>query len=350
MDATLFELAKRVNLHSFLARINGKDGYAGSAGWVRFDTCPNCGHGKSSDERMVAREGWKCHSCGKQGDVIDAAAFYWKVSKSEAAKMLVSDYAVVSSTPAASTPVVIPEEELARKRLLGKIIARIADTLHSSTLDKKCVEYLVDQRGIPLYVVQEAHHRGLLVTLPGSPFEAGKWLCRVIGEEALRKSGLWKEGKKMPGICYKPIVFISARRTSAEFRMADVPKADEIKSIRYGDSDWWIWRGKAGHENRCAVVEGCIDLLSMAAMDYKGTIFGLPGCNSWVNWSPEKLDQLAETVQVCLDNDASVKNPGQRYAAMLVDRLREMDRVVQHRVPPPGKDINDLWRERFVQH
>lgn len=352
---SVFSLAKQIDLVQFIEWAGNCQLKKASRG-LRGDWCPACGRSrKTGDARLWINNGWSCHSCGEKGDVIDAARFYFSLGSNKlgAARKLVEEFGsgqLVSTTPVYRPSEPSAEEDQVARQMLAEVIHVMVEDLGSIELDPVVVNYLHETRKISLATIYEAQRRGLMVSLPSNPVEATKYLKRRFAMDTLIGSGLWStyddgSPKKMPAIAFRPIVFISEEKKSAEFRLAAPPKGEEPKSIRYGRGDWWKWQGSF---EKSLIVEGCIDLLSAVDLGAKSTIYGIPGCNSWKSWSDDKFASLSCDVQIILDNDASAKNPGQKWAQLLLERLSSTGRSVANWVPPVGCDLNDVLRRKVL--
>jgi hypothetical protein len=200
--------------------------------------------------------------------------------------------------------------------------------------DDGMLTYL-NARGISTALATEAIRRRIMVTLPTNPNTAKELLYDLVGEATLIKAGMLRADAKAPAIAFRPLVFIAKGGKAAEFRLSRPAKADEVKSLRYGDVTPWAWQG--ADSNRVMITEGCVDLLSAIQMGIRRSIIGLPGC---VNWQPEWFRKLkGRNVLVALDNDAS----GKVATAKLVPVLEAVGAEVGVYPLPPG--INDLNEE-----
>lgn len=345
----LFEKAKMaVSLVSFFETELSAKAVTTNAS-LRFDVCPSCGTSHAGSLKVSVRgDQWRCHKCGTGGSVVDAAGYAWEMSAVDAAKKLAGD---PDRYPVARVPqqdkAVQKADEIAREEALSAVFALLLNAIPANADDPVCLNYLVQERGIPEEVVREAQRRKIIGFLPSDPTKAIRFLIDSVGEELLKASGLWKEGAKMPGICYRPIVAFLPGGYSAEFRLSRKPRDDaERKSLRYGATRFpWFWKGQ---EQRVMVVEGVIDLLSAVALGFNGHVIGVTGCNQW---KPEWFQELREKrdvrmFYVALDNDDSEMNPGQVWASKMSDEMKRLNLPNQIRKPPKGCDINDILRNK----
>lgn len=339
-----FLAAKAVDLIGFVRNESGQEGRS-HGNWLRFNWCPNCGNARSSESNKmtVGFQGyWSCYRCGESGDVIDAARMLWGISKSDAATRLLENYGSAFSV---SSPVVVPSPQPAvENEALVHILKHLHDLAPERALDPKVLRYLTFNRALPMALVHKARDRGMIFSLPSDPAEAIRFLLDHFSKDHLIASGLWGKDKKLPGIVYKPLVFLASKGSSAEFRIVHSPKANERKAIRYGVMNApWSWPGPG---TGVLVVEGAINMLSCAALGYSGTILGLPGCSSWKN----RMDWFEpyDKYSIALDNDVGSDNPGQTWASKLVEALSEVGKKVRHHPMPAGQDPNDLLVARFA--
>ena len=336
---------KEVDLASFVRQqVGGVDPKKIGASY-RWATCPipSCGSG-SKDSRRFSVKGdcARCFVCGFQGGVVDLAAEIWGCDALEAAKRLLMADRPPVKVVSLATESDVPEEE--QHEALHQVLTILRK--HICVPRPAGLTYLAGMRGLPHEVIEEALKRGIVGMLPCNPVEATKFLVDRVGKELLEKSGLWKPGKRMPGIAYKPLVFFMPDLRSAEFRMLKEPKPDESKSIRYGPLLYpWFWKGKTPG---IMVVEGVIDMLSAVALGYRGSVVAVPGCNNWrAEWF-EKLAMkgMANVVHICLDNDTeNPKNPGQTWAKKMAEALQVLG--IRHRIDAPKEgDVNDALRAK----
>lgn len=207
---------------------------------------------------------------------------------------------------------------------------------------KPGVQYLAS-RGIGEGVILEAAMQGQIGFLPCNPLEAFGLLKEAAGEDDLRLSGLWREGAKVPGCIYRPMVSFLGE-SSAEFRLIREPKPDERKSIRYGRATG-PWRLSGDSSKGLIIAEGVIDMLSLRQLGFKGDIKATPGCNAWrTEWFADLKGRC--NTRIGFDNDSKRNNPGQVWAAKLKESLESIGCMATIMAPPMGMDINDLLRAK----
>lgn len=306
------------------------------SGSTRYGNCPNCGPSSDASVKVSVRNGkWHCFSCEERGDVIDAASLYFEVSPAEAAMRLAGD--VPSTRPVKVKPV--REPEVVRDQVaIAEVIERLLSAQKAP--DASCVDYL-NSRGIKKEVIAAAVMRKLVVTLPGDPNVALRFLLDVVGRDLLEKSGIWKEGSKAPAIVYRPLAFVSNDRQGIEFRLIADSHVAMAKAIRYGVPSVWMWRGN----EKVMLVEGVTDLLSALSMGTGRTIIAVPGAKNW-DESDEWLQSLKgkQDVLLALDNDEA----GDRGAKAFKEVLEAMGATTRRHVHPDGcKDLNDQLKRQL---
>lgn len=338
-----FERARAaVDLIGFVVSVYGKPRLAGPS--PRWGVCPHCGESSKDSLKLVVRRGhYSCFSCGKGGSVVDFAAAIRGTNLVEAAQWLLNE----PTMPAYTYQQESDEEEQRRKALAADVIRDLRPVLIRQKPSAEIMRYLTVERAIPLAVVQEAVDRKILGFMPANPTEAKGLLVETVGEQRLRDAGLWKDGSKAPGICYRQLVFFM-NTGAAEFRVIR-PREGQAKAIRYGVTNCpFFWGGSSGVTK---VVEGAIDMLSEVALSgAEDNIVGLPGCNQYdVRWFTKlHADARACRIEVRLDNDVDKpkgKNPGQEWAARLIADLTEQGIPAINTSPEAG-DVNDLLRSR----
>lgn len=307
-------------------------------GGIRYSICPSCG--ASSDHSVkvsVTEEHGKCFACPWHGDVIDAAAAYWKIEPRAAALQLIGADDEVLRHHVATRPAqpVAPRNDQALAHAISVLLKE------ASAPDPKVLQYLAS-RGIPESLSREACKRGLIVTLPADPIQAKEYLLDILGHEALVKAGLLNPEKKMPMAAYRPLIFVSYDRTACEFRLITPPRNEgDLKSIRKGTIRPLAWKGTG---TGVLVTEGGIDLLSAVAMGMDHDIIGLPGCQ---NWRPEWFAKLkGRDVTDAMDNDEPGHTASQKLKPVLIAQGANYLRY-EHK--GGVKDLNDelmLIRQR----
>lgn len=308
------------------------------SGSTRYSACPNRDCGSSSDLsiKVSVRNGkWHCFACEDKGDVIDAASKFYGVSPAQAAMQLVNAPEPVKQTRVAVTP----ERPVVRDQgAINEVIERLLKAQKSP--DASCLEYLAT-RGIKKDVAVAAVLKKMMITLPGDPNVALRFLLDVVGRELLEKSGVWKEGSKAPAIVYRPLGFVSNDKQGIEFRLIKASSVAMAKSIRYGLPSHWCWEGN----EKVMIVEGFIDMLSALVMGTGRTIIGLPGAKNWGE-SDEWLQALKgkQDLLLALDSDVS----GYRGAKDLETVLNPMGVTTRRHKHPEGcKDLNDQLKRQL---
>lgn len=307
--------------------------------------CPCCGKADEGSNRLslfVDGKGiwrWRCFVSGEGGTAIDFVMAALAKTQAEAV-----DYLLGDTGPAESfkpLPRAIPkstEVEAEKQAAVESVLRLILD--RGMTSEKGCLDYLVG-RGISESKVIEAGQRGLIRMLPSQPHEAKRWLINNVGEVLLKKAGFWKEDSKMPGICFRPLVFLYPELKLAEFRIIREPSSDrEAKSISYGRHEWpWVWRG--AKTDRVRLVEGVIDALSVVELGFDGMVMGLPGCRNFKRYWVERVHKAyGSRFELGLDPD----QPGMQAALAIGDVMSECGLPYEW-VVPEGGDWNDLLKQ-----
>lgn len=334
-----------VSLQGFLEGFGAKFTRVGVG--LRSDACPCCGEGQKGSNKVGLLAGgqkWRCFSCGKGGDVIDAAAFLWGIPHRDALHRLAKEQWVSDTVPVTRNSRAKTEEDQkkAQQAALNEVLKRLQKAVAGYVPEDEVIAYLTrhdeeHQRGIPGRIVAQAQARGMLGFLPNNPLKARMFLEDRVGKDLLIQAGLWNPEKKMPAIAYRPLVFFMPGMDSAEFRLAREAGEGERKAIRYGSASRpWYWPGEDG--SKLAVVEGAIDLLSMVALGFKGDIAGLPGATVW---RPEWFAGAGK-VYTCLDPDKAGKTATSRILAA----CGRLGIEAVDRSPVEG-DVNDILRSRL---
>ncbi len=295
---------------------------------TRQNVCPNPKCSPKPTDVSVRTELFRCFSCGANGDVSAAAAFFWGISPYAAAKRLIATakYSRGATEAVASAPV----DTAGRDDALGMILGH----LRSRPIDPVGADWLMS-RGINESMIQEAVRRGLLSFLPGSPGMAMDWLTTEIGEDAIRLAGMWREGSRAPAIIFRPVVF--PNRLSAEFRLAREPNEREPKALRFGKSEMWAWQGEVpGY----AIVSGMLDLFSLAQLGYRGTIYGLPGSSSWN--SDDFPDPGTGRAQIVFEGGSSGSSQAEKLRLALLGKGIE----AFIKLAPEGTGVNGALTKR----
>lgn len=298
------------------------------SGSMRYSACPNCGPSSDASVKCSVRDQkWHCFACEERGDVIDAASKFFGLPPAEAAKHLVNIPmpATVHRAPSAPEPRVVRDQDA-----INEVIALLLKA--QKMPDESCVEYLAS-RGIPKGLVVSAVFRKLVITLPGDPNDALRYLLDVVGQELLVKSGIWKEGSKTPAIVYRPLAFVNSDRRGIEFRLIAPSSVAMAKTIRYGEPAPWIWKGN----EHAMIVEGGIDMLSALVMGTERTIYGVPGAKNWKESDAWVIGLRGKNVLVATDND----DAGNMGAKDLVEALKDHNTTLaRHKLPTGCSDLN----------
>lgn len=299
------------------------------SGSLRYAVCPHCGPSSNASVKCSIRgQKWHCFACEQKGDIIDAAAHYFGIPHAQAAMELVNE--APRYKPPTNKPIIpVVERDQAA---IDEVIDRLLKAQRQP--DPTCLAYL-EGRGIPRGIVVSAVFRKMLVTLPGDPNEALDYLRKVVGEELLRKSGIWKKDSKAPAIVYRPLAFVSSDKHGIEFRLIGESSVAMAKTIRYGEPSPWVWRGTNDH---AMVVEGGIDMLSAIVLGTERTVYGLPGAKNWEDADAWILGLKGKNVLIALDADEA----GERGAKDLTNVLTTLGATPRRHLPPEGcKDLND---------
>lgn len=349
---SLFKQAKSIDPDMIMDFFQGGIKPVRVSGWLRYSSCVKCGPSSKNSVKFSYKDGFfSCFSCGEKGDIINAAQHYYNCSEKEAAQKLVEEF---GSGFAEAKPRPTRKELDDEDKEKHDAFARILNGIQGIDLGQfptPIIRYLTVNRAIPYDIIRKAHSKGIIIGLPTEPFKLQHLLETRFSRSDLAKSHLWKEGAKMAGVVYRPLLFPLPGGTSAEFRTISEPKAGSPKAIRYGKTTQpWFWQG----EDEAAstyIVEGVLDMLSLPALGAKGNIIGLPGVNSWVNKDQEWFSSLiGKKVIVCFDNDPEhqglIPNPGQHWAEKLCTALANMGVIVENKVLPVGIDPNKLLQIR----
>lgn len=292
-----------------LPELWSKYGYKLRQKGERFETAytPCCGtatRGDAGSLFLKADGEWRfhCFRCKAGGSAIDFVAHEDGISLTEAAKKLIHAgggfVAIAGRGPTPPTKRVTARE---RGAAMGAIIKAIAAR---QVIDPIVRDYLVKQRQIPRKVVEEAHARGLLHTLPGNADAADVWLRLNVEADTMARSGVQRKGARRSAAAYRPLVFLPPGGECCEFVSI---VGGEPKALQYGDQEYpLVWKPR-GQVTKVCVVEGGIDLLSVVALGFSQDtlIIGLLGASAW---RPQWIEQInarypGATWLVALDND-----------------------------------------------
>jgi 5S rRNA maturation endonuclease (ribonuclease M5) len=303
------------------------------SGSVRYSACPNCGASSDASVKVsVQNEKWHCFSCEEKGDVIDAAAAFFGVSLADAAVQLSSqDITNLPQRQRVSAPVPRVERD---QGAINLVITKLLDAQRAP--DSIVVEYL-QSRGIPQNIAEWAVGRQVMITLPGDPNDALRYLLDVVGRELLEQSGIWKKDSKCPAIVYRPLAFVSANQHGIEFRLIGESAVAMAKAIRYGEPAPCRWEGN----EHVMITEGGIDMLSAVVLGSERTIYSVPGANNWQEDDEWLVSLQGHHVMLSLDADSA----GNQGADGLMKVLRNLkSKISRHSLPDGCKDLNDQLR------
>lgn len=315
----------------------------------RFETpfTPCCGMASRPDagSLFMQRNGewrWHCFRCGQGGSAVDLVAEQEGLTPTEAAKKLVANaggyVAILGHEPPKPKPRITRD---ARQQAVEKTLSLIAGR---DGIAPEVMGYLANVRGISTDVVQEAHERGMLRTLPAHPDGADVWLSLNVGCDLLREAGMLRPTARRPAIAYRPLVFLPPGGTCAEFRVAK-RDFDGPKALQYGRQTWpLVWHPR-GEVRKVLVVEGGIDLLSCVSLGFATDtlILGLLGVSAWrTEWAQRIQRRYPNaTWQIGFDADRA----GESKAPDVIEALAEAG-VQAERLAPwgGGEDWNDTLR------
>jgi Toprim-like len=345
----IFERAKALSLNGFIKGVLG-DSPKNRGRRLRYATCPNASCRavvNCHSERLVVTDDryFRCFRCGMNGTIIDAAMLVWGFDPLDAAKALLGE-SNVPTRPRIEVDARVIAEERRQTEAVAKALVAVLAAADAAAQDRKNLRFLCRERAIPQAVVREAQARRLLGFLPASRTRATTLLRSCVGDELLVAAGFWDRKFPDPWISRRPLIFFFPGMTAAEFRLNRAPRETEKKSLQKGVSAYpWFWRGQ--DPTRAIVVEGFIDLLSVAALGYPGHIVGLAGTYKWQpEWFIKLRDQGVALVERGFDDDRdSPDNPGQTASAVLAEYLDEIG-LAHRNVTHPGGDMNDLLRAR----
>ena len=349
-DELDFAKAKELSLSAFAEAELGVTAKK-MGGWLRYNTCFACGEGGKDSVRLAIKTDdrtWKCHRCGDHGSIIDAGMFLWGCDNVEAVRKLLG-VSERGPRPVAAVVDRSAEEAAAKRRasLMRLAFSKLQEAAQDFKDQPDCLRYLTQARRIPLEIVRTAQERGMVGFMPSNHRRAKAVMVEALGEDLLRETGLWKPGKELPGIAYRPLVFFLPGMTCAEFRViVDVPK-EWSKSIAHGPKEypyWWM-----GTDNQCLMAEGLIDVMSAVALGFRGHVMGLPGCNNiredWLTKAAARYN--IERYVIGLDNDVDDPlNPGQTWAKKISAMCTAANLPSVIKAPERG-DLNDILRARF---
>lgn len=293
----------------------------------RYSICPECGPSSDNNKVLVSKNSYfTCFKCGAKGDVIEAAKLLYKTNTKGAVDILMGqNNASPSSKP--SKPKV-PYKPSAPNEALLEFIAFLSQVAVKP--DPSHIQYL-EGRGISNKTMSFAIDAGMLRFLPfADNHENFAWLTENIGLEKLRAAGLVKPDKNFASIAYRPLVFISEDKQSAEFRIIRPAKEGEPKTICYGLGSHRYYLPQ--RRDHVVVCEGPIDMLSAYELGLTGNILGLRGV---ANWQIDWFTQFNQVI-LALDHDEA----GIAQTAILQEKLAEK-KIQVFQFGFTGKDLNE---------
>lgn len=321
---------KQVSLNAFLEEILGEPTVTRTG--LRWSSCPHCGASDQESRKLtLSGEGqyFRCFACGSHGDVLEAAALFYRCSHKEAAARLSADKPWVMNQLASMKKNLVPA--LPERAFVAEAISKLLLS-QEGYWDYDVLAYLMKERGLPVELLREAHDKGYLRMLSADLGIASSQVRRAVGDRLLIASGMLNPEKRTPAIVFRPLVFGFPGNEAAEFRRLP-GQSYGPKALRHG-SALMPWRWNEGRGSVTAIVEGLIDLLSLVAMGFDGEVIGLPGCRQWnAAWNPLLADR---TVIIKFDPDG----PGQCAAADLSNDLQSEGIRAWVDCPKDG-DIND---------
>lgn len=351
-------IRERFPIEAFFEQAMGQAPHAVTDG-VRYAGCPNCGLSAKGSLRVSVFSSargntlWRCHSCSKGGDVIDAAAFLYRMSVEDAARQMLEN----SGIPETVKNWRMTGTKPVKARLKGdpaKVKEVISLLLRpNQPLDRAVHQYLLG-RGIAEAAIQKARQQNLLLSLPSNPADAKQYLLKLVGRTLLEEAGMWRPESKAPGIAFRPLAFVTDGCQAAEFRLIrPVKSVDEARMISFGPMSPYVYRGS--DTEHFVYVEGPTDLLSVLSFGSEKQVRGMPGCRRWeASWFDEVHGKDA---LLALDGDEpgleATYEPGgileviqQRAATTAVLTFPEAFKAV---TPPEDWDVNGLLRWKRSQ-
>ena len=292
----------------------------------RYGLCPSCGQGSENSHKVsVGTHGWKCHKCDARGDLIEAAALFYGISKAQVIEKLGHGE--------------IPQYEIRREVASSKpersweSLYAVLDKLAGTREHNEAVSAYLLSRGISLKTQNKAIDSGLMRFLPSiSPEENFRFLKDLCSLELLESAALLSGTKKFTACAYRPLVFFGKDFKAAEFRNIVAPTGNNPKVIRYGSKVPFYFEQS---KERLLVCEGAIDLLSAIEMGGTSTMIGLPGAGNFeASWFEPWRDK---EVFLCLDLDKT----GQAKQQQIQELLLKMSYKVSIFQVQNGKDLNE---------
>lgn len=253
--------------------------------------CPSCGPSQNGEPKLLikinqtlGKEQWECSCCNKRGDAVDMLVSLRGISVSESIKEIRKVFgANISFNRSVDTDV---------QAALEQVISILLEK--APTYERDCINYLSRGRCLPPSILQRASIRGLFRFLPGGKdWKVNmKWLEENVGEELLRHSGLWREGAKVPGIAYRPLLSFFPKGKSLEMRSL-TPKPGMPETLRYGlgvSPYWWPSNVNATSKTSTEVwvSNGYIEMLTIGILFPHVNVVGLTSSS----WKPDWIGSL----------------------------------------------------------
>lgn len=312
--------------------------------------CPVCGGGhRTPCANIYHRDKSRlhCFSCGFHGDAADLAVAVEGIPLSEALRRFGGGRveATLTNIAFAEDQNVSPRQYDAVKQVT--CLQKIKEAAASVGLSNHVgLQFLVKERGISHYVLEEAFEQGLLRLLPEE-----RETKRIFGAmtEEIKQAGLWAgRHREWAAWFFRPVLFFTGRRpVGFEARLAREPRklenGIEPKALFLGRktaAPFVLPSSQDGDGgDQLIVVEGAIDALSVREMGWQGPIWGLAGAGAWSPKMAEVAAKRHKTILVGLDADEA----GDAMARHIAETLRDNGAKRVIRVRPKGaKDWNDL--------
>ncbi len=319
------DVREKVSLEAFL-REQGFDMARFDSG-LRSRRCvsPSCGSDadSSSKMRLSVRDGfWRCWSCGKRGDVSEAAALLWSVRRDVAAKRLLQETARNSAhnLMATARTAVLPAS-VAQQRALESVIRSLRN---EPTMSAEVLAFLTG-RGVREEVAERAAQSGVIVGLPGEPDRARARLENLVGREHLCAAGLWRPEAPYPALAFRPLLgMLGSSGIEAIKTNAALPEGSSGPSmLRYGEArEPYALRTDAWRsDDDWFVVNGILEtLIIKSIVSSKTSVMGIPGATSWRVGSDAGVrtewfgSLTGKRVTVVLRDEQAQANPAESHA------------------------------------
>jgi len=280
---SIFKAAKQVSLFDVWSSLHLS--IKSSTGMkAHSSTCPSCYDAKSASSTKVAIDDenglWYCFACGAGGDVINLVREHQGLSAIEAAEWITKqsreDFKNIADNYKQKTRESRPRYEINEE---DRRKARALTILASEGAKRMCpvtMQYLTG-RGISRELIKANWRKKLIGTSTIAPSKMMEIALLMLPETATQKDKyiMYKS------LLYRPAVFLYRNKsgivTSAEFR--SIKKSAASKSIRRGKAELpWVLNGDC---HNTAIVEGCIDALSLQTLGFSGTVVSVPGVQCW---------------------------------------------------------------------